>query len=348
VRAPAAPSRGATRLAVAAAALLGPCGGALADTPMAYTVGFGTRDYGVVSLLWALLITSLVVIFIVTVLLLAGLFRRRAIPPSEDARQVPVERPDRGISWIYVGSAISAAVLVGAALWTFSTLAAVSGPPVKPALTIHVTGHQWWWEARYESNETSRIFTTANEIHIPTGKPVKMLLSSVDVIHSFWVPQLTGKTDLIPGQQNQSWIEADTAGTYRGQCGEYCGLQHAHMALAVVAQPQQQFDAWWEHQLEPPPPPANRTVTEGQANFLVHCALCHAVRGTTADGKLGPDLSHLMTRQTIASGTLPNTIGYLSAWIADPQHIKPGNLMPILELSSAQLSAVRDYLETLK
>lgn len=321
---------------------------AYADTPMAYTVGFGTKNYAVVSLLWALLIVSLLVIAIVSGLVLAGLIRHRDAPASNDPHQVPIARPERGLGWIYVGSGISAAVLVGAAIWTFSTLAAVSGPPRDSKLKIHVIGHQWWWEVRYDSDDPSRIFTTANEIHIPTGEPVRFDLSSVDVIHSFWVPELSGKTDLIPGQQNQTWLEADRPGTYRGQCGEYCGLQHAHMALSVIAEPPARFQSWWAQQLEAPPSPQSETIAQGVTDFVAHCGICHAVRGTMAGGRLGPDLSHLMSRHTIAAGTLPNTPGYLSGWIADPQHIKPGNLMPILEISGPELADIRQYLESLK
>jgi cytochrome c oxidase subunit 2 len=321
---------------------------ARAGAPLAYTAGFGTRNYDVVTLLWALLIVSILVVVIVTALLIAGLVRRRAFPRVADPAAIPVERPDRGLSWIYVGTAISAVVLVGAAVWTFSTLAAVSQVPPNAAVKIDVIGHQWWWEVRYDSTDQSRIFTTANEIHIPVGKPVRVGLSSTDVIHSFWVPELTGKTDTIPGQHNFTWIEADKAGTYRGQCGEYCGLQHAHMAMSVVAQPPDQFDAWWKAQLDPPPAPRSPRIAEGETDFVAHCGICHSVRGSHAGGALGPDLSHLMTRRTIAAGTVPNEPGYLAAWISDPQHIKPGNLMPILDLSGPQLTAIEAYLETLK
>lgn len=315
---------------------------------MAYTAGHGTRNYGVVTLLWALLIVSILVVVIVTALLIAGLVRGRRGQRVADPATVPVERPDRGLSWIYVGTVISAVVLIGAAVWTFSTLAAVSPVPKNATVKIDVIGHQWWWEVRYDSNIQSRIFTTANEIHIPVGQPVKVGLSSTDVIHSFWVPELTGKTDTIPGQHNVSWIEADKAGTYRGQCGEYCGLQHAHMAMSVIADPADQFEAWWKAQLEPALAPQSRQIAEGKTDFVAHCGICHAVRGTTAGGALGPDLSHLMSRKTIAAGTAPNDAGHLAAWIADPQHVKPGNLMPILDLSGPQLTAIEAYLETLK
>lgn len=321
---------------------------AWAGAPMAYTEGFGTKNYPVVTLLWALLITSLAVIGIVTVLVIAGIFRPRNTPRSDDPRQLPLERAGRGLIWVYIGTGISAAVLAGATIWTFTTLAAVSGPPDNPAVEINLIGHQWWWEVQYSGKDPSDRFTTANEIHIPTGQPVRFDLSTVDVIHSFWIPRLSGKTDLIPGQHNATWIEADQPGAYRGQCAEYCGLQHAHMALRVVAEPADRFEEWRASQLEPNTPPQSGTAAQGERDFVAHCGLCHAVRGTAAGGRLGPDLTHLMSRSTIAAGTVPNTPGYLSAWIADPQHVKPGNLMPILDLSGPQLAAIRDYLETLK
>jgi cytochrome c oxidase subunit 2 len=315
---------------------------------MAYLSGSGTKNYPVVTLLWALLIVSLPVVAIVSALLLAGLFRRRTSPATSEPRQVAIARPSGGLSWIYVGSAISAAALVGTAIWTFAVLGAVSAPPAPPAVTIRVTGHQWWWEVRYESDDPARIFTTANEIHIPTGQPVRIKLASSDVIHSFWVPRLSGKTDTVPGQHNETWLEADKPGIFRGQCTEYCGMQHAHMALLVVAEPPDAFKRWWAAQLMDPPPVSSPRAIEGEKQFIVHCGACHSVRGTPAGGRLGPDLSHLMGRRTIASGTLPNTPGYLSGWIADPQHVKPGNLMPQLELSGPQLAAVRTYLENLQ
>lgn len=318
-----------------------------ADAPLAYLTGAGTKSYAVVYLLWGLLAISVLVVTIVGVLLLMGILRRRATPAPRDLRLVPVQRAEGGLRSLYIGTAVSAAALFGSALWTFSVLGAISGPPEQSKLAIHVIGHQWWWEVHYDSDDVSRTFSTANELHIPTGQPVSVTLDSTDVIHSFWVPQLTGKMDTIPGQHNVTWLEADTPGTYRGQCTEYCGLQHAHMGLLVIADPPQKFDAWWAAQLEPPAPPASAAVADGQAQFMAHCAVCHTVRGTDAGGRLGPDLSHLMNRRTIGAATLSNTPGGLSGWIADPQHIKPGNLMPNLDMSGPQLAAVRQYLETL-
>jgi len=168
------------------------------------------------------------------------------------------------------------------------------------------------------------------------------------VIHSFWVPPLNGKMDTIPGQMNVTWLDASEPGTYRGQCTEYCGLQHAHMALFVIAQAPSDFRNWWKHQLVDQPEPRTNAERSAMQTFIVRCGGCHTVRGTNAGGRVGPDLSHLMARHTIAAGTLPNTPGNLSAWIADPQGVKPGNFMPTLDLTGRELSDVRSYLETLK
>ena len=336
----------ARRILAAALAVLPAA--AHAASPMTYMVADGMRNDAILRLLWGLLIISILVVAIVTALLLAALFRKREMPSTTDPRLVPIERPDRGLSWVYVGTAVSAVVLLGSLIWTFSTLAAVSGPPANAKLTIEVVGHQWWWEVRYFSPDTARTFTTANEIHLPIGQPVRFVLRSADVIHSFWVPHLSGKTELIPGQQNETWMRADRPGIYRGECAEFCGLQHAHMALEVVAQSPSQFEAWWNAALQPPLPPQSPQVAAGEAQFIGRCGICHTVSGTAAQGRLGPDLSHLMARRTIAAGSFPNTLGYLSGWIADPQHLKPGNYMPVLDLPAAQLENIRAFLETLK
>ena len=261
-----------------------------------------------------------------------------------------VERPGGGVAWIYIGVAVTTVVLLAFTSWTVATLAAVSRPaPGKSPFTVEITGHQWWWEVNYLGHDgPSRNFTTANEIHIPTGQPIEVRLKTADVIHSFWVPALTGKTDLIPGQTNASWMEADHPGIYRGQCTEYCGQQHAHMAFAVIAEPPDKFKAWWDHQLESAPSTVPKPITDTENAFIAKCGACHAVRGTRAGGIVGPDLSHLMQRRTIAANTLPNTPGYLSAWIADPQHIKPGNFMPRLDISAADLTRIRGFLATLQ
>ena len=216
-----------------------------------------------------------------------------------------------------------------------------------PRFTIEITGQQWWWEVRYVSDDPSRIFETAHEIHVPVGEPVRLRLRSEDVIHSFWVPAVAGKTDLIPGQTNETWIQADTPGVYRGQCAEYCGRQHAHMALRLFADPPEEFEAWWNRQLEAAKPPETEIAQVGQTHFVLRCGACHTVRGTAAGGAVGPDLTHLLSRTTLAANMLPNDVAHLSGWIANPQFIKPESKMPNLELSGPQLDAIRSYLLTL-
>lgn len=339
----------------AAMALLTPTIGRAAAVPgyrsgMSFMHAYGTKNYSVVAILWGTIAISLLVTAIILVLVVAGVLRGRVSSPTPAG--VPLERSGSGMRWIYIGSALSLVVLFATAVWNYEVLAQIGAPPSRPAFTIKVVGHQWWWEFRYHGGDTARDFVTANEIHIPVGQPVRIELETQDVIHSFWVPALSGKMDTIPGQTNVTWIEADQPGQYRGQCTEYCGLQHAHMGLLVIADPPAQFRAWWDRQLAGPTPPveepALQRFTQGQTVFALHCATCHTIRGTLAQGKVGPDLSHLGLRETLAAATLPNTKGALSGWILEPQRIKPGNLMPNMQLSAADLGAVRDYLSALK
>jgi len=212
-----------------------------------------------------------------------------------------------------------------------------------------VIGHQWWWEVKYQDPIPGRIVTTANEIHVPAGRPVLLQLSSVDVIHSFWVPSLHGKRDLIPGHPSSLWIEADRPGTYRGFCAEFCGHQHAHMGLLVIADSPDRYAAWYAAQLETPPPPVDPLAQRGrQVVESAPCALCHTVQGSQASASLGPDLTHLGSRRTLAAATLPNTPENLGRWIVDPQTIKPGNPMPANRLSAEDLRAAVAYLESLR
>jgi cytochrome c oxidase subunit 2 len=317
-----------------------------AGTPLSYLHGFGIKAYPVTALTWGLLIISIAVCVIIGALVLVGIWRRRA--PGVWAADVTPARGTSGVSWIVIGVGVSTIALVGSLVWTVVVLAAINGPPRKPGLTIEVTGQQWWWKARYLSDDASRILTTANEFHIPTGVPVRVKLIGADVIHSFWVPALSGKTDAIPGQTNATWIEASVPGRYAGQCTEYCGLQHGHMQFYIVAQSPAEFEDWWNAQLQPAPPPSSAAIARGERQFVFHCGACHTVRGTGAAGSVAPDLTHLMSRQTIAAGALPNSIATLSGWIADPQSVKPGTLMPTLYLSGPELTDIRSFLETLK
>ena len=315
------------------------------SAPLNYLTSAGARANMILPLTWGVLIISILVCVIVCGLLTAAIFRRRQVDrPGGDARSL-LRRPHGGLTWVYIGVGISTIVLVATTVWTMKTIADVVSPPREAKLTIEVTGHQWWWEARYLSDKPSEIFTTANEIHIPAGEPVRFKLIGGDVIHSFWVPSLAGKTDTIPGQTNITWLQADRPGIYRGQCTEYCGKQHANMAFFVVAEPAQQFEEWRQKQILPAAPPPDLALLV--AAFQTRCGVCHTVRGTPAGGKVGPDLTHVMSRGTIAAGTLPNTPGHLTGWIANPQGIKPGNLMPQIDMSGADLNAIRSFLQTL-
>lgn len=297
--------------------------------------------------LWDLMYWVSVAVFVLVILaLLAAVLRRR--PKIEDDPPGPPENRRRLIQAVGAATAVTVVllfVLLTGSVATGRATASLSGEP----LNLKVTGKQWWWQVEYVDPVPSRSITTANEIHVPVGRPVRIRLESTDVIHSFWVPSLHGKKDLIPGFANVIWIQADRAGVYRGQCAEFCGFQHAHMALLVIADPPQRFRAWAEAQRRPSAPP--RTPQQALGRYLAErlpCANCHTIRGTQAGGRLGPDLTHLASRRTLAAGTLPNTRGHLGGWLLDPQSIKPGSLMPPTAMSSESLQALLAYLEILR
>lgn len=317
----------------------------LSGLPLQYLSGAGSKAAPVVALTWGVLLISIIVILVIGALL-AGALWRRPREPWVQGQKSAILPHDGGLNWLWIGVGLSALVLLFSIAWTVRVLADIASAPAAPAATIEIIAHQWWWELRYLDAASRRQFTTANEIHIPVGHPVRLKLVSDDVIHSFWVPQLAGKMDAIPGQTNETWIEADRAGVYRGQCTEYCGVQHARMGIVLVAEPPDQFRKWWAHQLAAPRTPQGGALN-GQRQFQRHCGGCHAVRGTEAAGTLGPDLSHLMRRSTIAAGLLPNDRATLTHWIADPQSLKPGAFMPAPPLSADELAAVDAYLETL-
>jgi cytochrome c oxidase subunit II len=236
--------------------------------------------------------------------------------------------------------------LIGASVLTDRALAKIGQ---ENALKIEVVANQWWWMARYDDATPSRMFTTANELHIPVGRPVTLTLKSSDVIHSFWVPNLHGKKDLIPGRVATLTIKADKPGTYRGQCAEFCGHQHAKMAFLLVAQPQAEYDAWASAQRKPATDPSGAREQKGRELFVQGtCGTCHAVSGTPAQGMLGPDLTHFASRRTIGAGALPNTREALEGWIADPHRSKPGVRMPAHSLADDDMQALLAYLGTLK
>ena len=293
-----------------------------------------------------------VALSITFVLVLAFLSRAVSRAPRVTGPEPPRIAPaDDSRTWRGVWTAIIATVIVlfGVLVASLITGARVGSPPPPGAISIEVVGYQWWWEIRYQHAQTDQVVTTANDIHIPVGVPIAIKTTSRDVIHSFWVPNLHGKRDVLPGRVNTFWLQADRPGTYRGQCAEYCGLQHAHMALYVIAEPREQFDRWLATQRAAAPQPLTDTQRRGQQVFLSSsCVMCHTIRGTSAGARNGPDLTHLASRRFIAAGTLPNARGHLAGWILDPQRIKPGSRMPATQLAPADLHALLDYLESLR
>ena len=324
---------------------LGACGMAGCG-PLNTLARDGTTGSSETSLGWFLVIVSCAVVLIVTSLVLAAWTRSRGRHTRDDA----VFAGSSGLPWIaWGGVVIPSIVLVAAFLFTIGTLDAVAAPERAPAATIQIIGHQWWWEVRYEGAGPAQGVVTANEIHVPVGEPVRLELSTSDVIHSFWVPELAGKTDLIPGQTNTTWIEARHAGVFGGTCGEYCGAQHAHMQIRVIADPPGRFQQWLVDQRAPAGQASAPSAADGLRVFMTSgCANCHSIRGTLAGGAVGPDLTHIASRTTIAAGALPNTEANLMGWIVGAQAIKPGSDMPTIAVPARDLQSLAAYLETLK
>jgi cytochrome c oxidase subunit 2 len=298
----------------------------------------GPQAGRIAGLWWLFLGVSAVVYLAVMVAMIVAITRSQR--PEDRARRTRV-----------VSAAVALTVLILLGLLTRSVVAgkALTRLAGHAPVTIHLVGRQWWWEVTYEFDPPSQMVTTANEIHIPVGQPVMLKLESRDVIHSFWVPSLHGKRDLIPGHPSTTYIQADRPGVYRGQCAEFCGVQHAHMGLLVIAEPEAAYQDWLQRSRKPAPPPTSDLARRGQEVFLRGpCALCHAVAGTVAFGSNGPDLSHLASRFTIAAGTLPNQRGYRGGWILDAQSLKPGCNMPSLGLPGPDVQALLAYLETLQ
>ena len=314
--------------------------------PLNYLVSHGARADAVLPLTLFMLAISVGVTLAIAALLWIAVRRRPAAAEEQD-RDVAVKRSSGGVRLIVIGLAISAVPLLASLIWTVAALAQVALPPHRQQMTIDVTAHRWWWQADYGAG-TPAGFSTANEIHVPVGRQVLIRLHSDNVIHSFWVPQLTGKTDLIPGQTNLSWLQANRPGRYRGQCTEYCGLQHANMAFAIVADPPAQFERWRLAQLQAASLPVTAQQMAGLALVEQRCARCHTVRGTLADGRRAPDLTHLQSRRTLAALTLPNNPQALAGWVENPTGSKPGALMPNQHLDANQLRAVTAYLESLR
>ncbi len=293
------------------------------------------------SLWWLLFWLGTAVYIVVMAALLFALFRSRKDREEHNQRDEPRWR--RVMLW--GGLVIPALILVVVYGFTLNTLRATAIPAEADEVVVEVVGRRWWWEVHYPDRQ----IVSANEIVIPVGQPVRLRLTSDEVIHSFWVPQLHGKMDANPRIYTNFWLQADEAGEYWGECAEYCGVQHAKMRFLVIAVPPAEFQSWLDEQAQPAQQPAEEAAVEGQQVFLrTGCINCHTVRGTNATGELGPDLTHFASRRTLAAGALENTRGSLGGWISDPHSIKPGNLMPPTALTGAELNALLTYLESLR
>jgi cytochrome c oxidase subunit II len=311
---------------------------------------FGPQAGNIVDLWRVFLVVCTVVFAAVLVALILALRRAPRIvapePPDLSTLNVPEPRVRRNVTTAVAIVVLGLLVLLAASVFTDRALARMS---LKDAVHIEVTAYQWWWSVKYNDGPVSQTFSTANEIHVPVGRPVIVTLKGGDVIHSLWVPSLAGKRDLIPGRTASITFRADHPGIYRGQCAEFCGFQHAFMAFEVHADAPADYETWRQQQLQPAAEPGDPQAQRGRMLFQsIQCAMCHAVQGTIAQGHMAPDLTHLASRRTLAAGALPNTPGNLAAWIADPQKHKPGVNMPPNPMSGADLAALVAYLETLK
>jgi cytochrome c oxidase subunit 2 len=307
-----------------------------------------------ISQQWWFFFFILTTIFaVVAVFLFVAISRRRAPERQASLEELLPPNPagDTRMSRVVIGCVIVTVIvlftLLGSDIVTGSAVYALSSDP--NALIIKLTGHQWWWEVQYDDRDPGNILTTANEIHIPTGRTVKIDLRSLDVIHSFWVPNLHGKKDLIPGHPTSMWLKADREGMFRGQCAEFCGFQHAHMRLEFVAESPEKFQTWIAAQRSNSRDPATDSERRGQQVFLQNqCVTCHSIQGTNARASVGPDLTHFGSRTLLAAGALQNKPHELADWIANPQNIKPGVKMPANQFAPDDLNALVDYLESLK
>jgi cytochrome c oxidase subunit 2 len=297
-----------------------------------------------IMLLWWWMLAAAAIVFLGAVAMLVVAWIRRDTPglPWFGER----EQVSEGMVLLF-GIGIPAVTLV--ALFGVANVYLIkqtSPPsPKSTAMTIDVIGHQWWWEVRYRGTDA----VTANEIHIPTDTRVNVVATTADVIHSFWVPALNRKIDMIPGRQNRVLLYASRPGRYRGQCSQFCGLQHANMAMYVFAQKPAAFRSWLATMSSPARAPTEAQASAGKQLFMSsQCASCHRIAGTPAQGTVGPDLTHLATRTSLASVTIPNTPAYLAAWISNPQAVKPGDRMPDLGLSRSEVSKLVAYLDSLR
>ncbi len=294
-------------------------------------------EHRITVLWWVMFGAAMVGIALVGTLLALGWIRR-------NRATLPFGGGERGGTALVIGLGIGMPLVLLTALFVWSDIFVIRSTAAPSArstsMTVRVTGHQWFWEIRYPNTDA----VTANELHIPTHTRVNVEGTTADVIHSLWVPELNRKIDLIPGRTNSVLLYADRAGTYAGECAEFCGLQHAHMLLIVIAQPRAQYETWLRDNVAP----ARATTGAGARIFMDDCASCHEIRGTDARGQVGPDLTHVASRTTLAAGTIPNDRAHLAEWLRDPQHVKPGNKMPQVRLSDADRAALVAYLESLR
>jgi cytochrome c oxidase subunit 2 len=303
----------------------------------------GPNSATIASLFNVVLVIATVVFVVVEGLILisAFRFRRRAKDTSEPTQVHGNTKAE--IAWTILPALIVVTLFV-MALQTQQTLDAKPAAAAEQ-MTVKVIGHQFWWEYQYPDLG----ITTATDLVIPTGKVVNLELSSVDVIHSFWVPQLNGKTDAFPNHVNYTWIQANTPGIYYGQCAELCGASHANMRVVVIAKTPEEFDQWVKGQQAPAAEPTDALAQQGQLVFSAGaCIGCHAIAGTAANGKTGPDLTHMGSRTSIAGGMLTNTEGNMRRWLANPPALKPGSIMPNLNLTRTEIDALTAYLQSLK
>jgi cytochrome c oxidase subunit 2 len=306
----------------------------------------GPQAERLTDLIWIFTAISAVIWLAVMVVLVLAILRRSPERPDPLTLRVPTERR----SVMAVGGAAAATLLIVIALTALSFLSQRHlFAKESSAVVIKITGYQWWWDVRYESDHPDQIVSTANELYIPAGEPITVKLAAYDVIHSFWIPSLMGKQDLIPGQDNALQFTAERPGIYRGQCAEFCGWQHAHMGITAVVLPKDQFAAWRTAQIAPAAAPSESIRQKGAAIFQSKaCVMCHTIRGTSAGSRVGPDLTHFGSRKTIASATLPMSRGNIAAWVLDPQGIKPGTNMPDIPLAPDEIDPLVSYLEGLR
>jgi cytochrome c oxidase subunit 2 len=303
----------------------------------------GPAARSIAGLGWSMLAICLVVYVAVLAALWWAFVRIR------DGRDESPETTTRLTGVVAGAVALTAAVLVALTASSEAVGRGLTSPSGPGAITVDVIGHQWWWDFQYHDVTPSDVITSPNELHIPVGVTAVLKAQSRDVIHSFWVPNLQGKRDLIPGQITSTWIRADEPGIYRGQCSEFCGHQHAKMAFVVVAESMDRFQSWIRNQRQPAREPSDDTLLRGRDRFLGStCATCHTIRGTDAGSRVGPELTHVASRQTLAAGTLVNSDEHLQRWIANPQSIKPGTRMPPNALQPEELEAVVAYLRSLR